>query len=154
MSMPTSLDGRDQEGTPSVEGVWKDAQSESRFASAERMRIVHTDLLGRDDETESSDHLVRDAFLNRASMLLMIGEKTGAILDGPQDRWAVQSQLDYWYTVLYRADKKPQRPRLVPFDEKAVPSLEDRSCPYRGLAAFDSSDHGPVFRPPEASEWS
>ena len=145
MSMPTSLDGRDQDGTPSVEGVWKDAQSESRFASAERMRIVHTDLLGRDDETESSDHLVRDAFLSRASMFLMIGEKTGAILDDPEDRWAAQSQLDYWYTVLYRASKQPQCPRLAPFDEKAVPSLEDRSCPYRGLAAFDSSDHDLYF---------
>src|SRR5271165_6984486 len=110
MSMPTSLDGRDQDDTLLAEEVWKVAQSESRFASAERMRIVHTDLLGRDDETETSAPLVRDAFLNRAWMFLMIGEQTGAILDDSEDRWAAQSQLDYWYNVLYRAGKKPQRP--------------------------------------------
>ena len=109
------------------------------------MRIVHTDLLRRDDETENSDHTLRDAFLKRASMFLIVGQQTGAILDDPEDRWAAQSQLDYWYNVLYRAGKQPQRPRLAPFDEKAVPSLEDRSCPYRGLAAFDSSEHDLYF---------
>ena len=111
-----------------------------RFPSLESMRIVHTDLLKRFRTDGASAELIAEveAFIRR-------GTATGALLDSDADRWAAQSQLDYWATKLYRPDYEPPDATLAEFDPQLAPELDDLLCPYVGLDAFHETDQSNFF---------
>ena len=114
----------------------KEAEGDGRFGSLERLRAVHSWLLDLYSDLET-DQVVQDVgFLDDQERFLKFGVATGAILDDKQDRRETQSLLDYWYTVLYRSDRRPQKPRLSQLVESLLPNLDDAECPYLGLDAF------------------
>jgi WD40 repeat protein len=112
------------------------AREEGRFASLAALRLVHSRLLAAQDEAEGQV----EPFAPGAEELLELGAATGAVLDESQDRWEAQGLLDYWYNAMYRAGRRPQRPRLARFDAEQLPSLAGVRSPYLGLAAFSEND--------------
>ncbi|HEY2971496.1 MAG TPA: tetratricopeptide repeat protein [Pyrinomonadaceae bacterium] len=73
------------------------------------------------------------------------GSATGAVLDSEDERRLVQSYLDYWVTVLYRAERTPADATLADFDAALAPHLDDSLCPYKGLNAFREDDREMFF---------
>jgi WD40 repeat protein len=117
------------------------AREDGRFASLAAFRLAHSRLLAAQDEARGGV----EPIARRAEELLDLGAATGAVLDENQDRWEAQGLLDYWYNALYRAGRRPRRPRLIPFDAKELPSLEGVRCPYLGLSAFSEDDSDLFF---------
>jgi ABC-type proline/glycine betaine transport system ATPase subunit len=72
---------------------------------------------------------------------LLRGRTTGALLDTEDERWAAQSLLDYWTSILYRQGEEPPDTTLVEFDPSLAPELPDSLCPYLGLEAFREENH-------------
>ena len=106
------------------------------FPSLAALRTTHSELLKR--ERESGD---APTFLDEVAEFVRRGQATGALLDADTDRWAVQSLLDYWTTVLYRAGREPPDEALAEFDHELAPKLNDALCPYLGLDAFQEANH-------------
>jgi WD40 repeat protein len=79
------------------------------------------------------------------NQLILRGRATGALLDREDDRWAAQSLLDYWSSLLYRAGLEPPEATLVEFDPDLAPDLADKLCPYLGLEAFREKDESLFF---------
>src|SRR5574341_1579194 len=103
-----------------------------RFPSLDSLRAAHTELLKdfrADGGTTEMIAKVED-FIRR-------GRATGALLNTDADRWAAQSQLDYWATQIYRPDYEPPDATLDEFDPQLAPELADALCPYVGLDAFN-----------------
>jgi len=74
----------------------------------------------------------------RAAILRYI-ERTaaaGTVLADESERWAAQSILDYWTTLLDRAGVKPPDGLLASFDPNQLPEIPDDKCPFVGLDAF------------------
>ena len=80
------------------------------------------------------------AFIDRA-------QATGAVLERHRDRWAAQSLIDYWATVLYRANDAGPPARLAPYDpsRRAVRPLTDADFPYRRLVPAGAGEGKPLF---------
>src|SRR5262245_59874866 len=112
------------------------AHDAARFPSLTSLRARHNELLKR--ERESSD---APSFLDEIAEFIRRGQATGALLDADADRWAVQSLLDYWTTVLYRAGREPPDAALAEFDHQLAPQLDEVLCPYLGLDAFQETNH-------------
>lgn len=111
-----------------------------RYNSLTSLKAAHTTLLktykdaaGEEAQLDEIDHFVRTA------------ANTGALLDSDSDRFAVQSLIDYWVTVLYRGKRNPPDATLIEFDPSLLPQLDDSLCPYRGLNAFQESDQDIFF---------
>ncbi len=112
------------------------AHDAAPFPSLAALRATHSELLKR--ERESSGVPI---FLDEVAEFIRRGQATGALLDADADRWAVQSLLDYWTTVLYRAGREPPDAALAEFDHELAPKLDDALCPYLGLDAFQEANH-------------
>lgn len=82
------------------------------------------------------DPSVRLGLLDEAEAFMARGKATGAILSEEEDRWAAQSMLDYWSTVLFREHRDAGDATLEDFDPSFSPELDDSQCPYVGLASF------------------
>ena len=69
------------------------------------------------------------------------------VLDEEEDRWAAQSILDYWLSILYSEDEDIEPPdgTLADFDATLAPELADEACPYLGLEAFLEKDKNLFF---------
>ncbi len=113
---------------------------DSRFPSLAALHAAHTALLKRYREVGRTPNMVADieAFIRQ-------GRATGALLDADADRWAAQTQLDYWTTQLYQPGYEPPDATLLDFDPELAPELDDALCPYRGLYPFDEKDQGVFF---------
>src|SRR5690242_621572 len=110
------------------------------FPSMASLRLAHADLLKRERANGAAP-----AFLDEVTNFIRRGRATGALLDIDGERWAAQSLLDYWATVLYRAGREPPSSTLDEFDLQLAPKLDDSRCPYRGLDAFRKADHAFFF---------
>ena len=111
---------------------------QQRFNSLTAVKAAHTTLLKnyKDNDEAQLDEI--DHFVRAAAA-------TGALLDCDNDRYAVQSLIDYWITILYRGKRTPPDATLVEFDPSLLPELDDSLCPYRGLNAFQEADRDIFF---------
>ncbi|OUC14738.1 MAG: hypothetical protein B0A82_10425 [Alkalinema sp. CACIAM 70d] len=80
----------------------------NRFPSIESLRTFHSNLLKRYKESENEPNI-----LIEVEQFLYKGRATGTILDEEDERWSVQSLLDYWSALLYRAGLEPPDATLV-----------------------------------------
>jgi len=108
----------------------------THFASLASLRAAHSELLKRHRESDEDPE-----FLIAVDNFVRQGRATGLILDADNDRWAAQSTLDYWSTLLYRANGNPPDATLADFNREFVPELASVVCPYPGLDAFQQNDH-------------
>ncbi len=111
-----------------------------RFPSLASLRVAHGELLKRHRERGSEPEVMTEI-----KQLIRRGRATGALLDREDDRWAAQSLLDYWSSLLYRAGLEPPEATLVEFDPDLAPDLADHLCPYLGLEAFREKDESLFF---------
>ena len=120
----------------------KDPLSEQelpRYQSLTDLKAAHSGLLKayKDDQSE--------ALLDEIERFVRSAAGTGAVLDNDNDRYGVQSLIDYWVTILYRGKRTPPDATLVEFDPALSPKLDDSLCPYRGLNAFQEDDKDLFF---------
>ena len=106
------------------------------FPSFASLRAAHSELLKEHRQTELTPKL-----LTEVKTFLLRGRTTGALLDTEDERWAAQSLLDYWTSILYRQGEEPPDTTLVEFDPSLAPELPDSLCPYLGLGAFREENH-------------
>jgi hypothetical protein len=111
--------------------------SSARFPSFSALRAAHGELLKRYREAPDKSAIFSDiqGFMTK-------GRKTGVLIDSDDDRLATQSLLDYWLSILLRADQAEIDTTLAEFDINLAPTLADSACPYRGLEAFKEPDAG------------
>ena len=96
------------------------------FPSLDALRTAHNALLKRYREEHNAPAVLDDieAFLNN-------GRDSGAYFDGASDRGNAQSMLDYWVTVLYRAqrDAPSRRARARRFRPVSCAGARSRQLP-------------------------
>jgi WD40 repeat protein/energy-coupling factor transporter ATP-binding protein EcfA2 len=107
------------------------------FASFSLLMDAHSQLLQREpDVNEKSTYLTEvQEFFDRA-------QATGAVLDNEDERRTAQSILNYWITVLYRANVgKPDNTTLALFNPRLILPMDDAQCPYPGVRAFREDEN-------------
>ncbi|MCS6849300.1 MAG: hypothetical protein RMN52_16480, partial [Anaerolineae bacterium] len=118
------------------------------YATLPELRAEHARLLAerpRQGEENAAE------FLRQVAEFVRRGAATGAYIDDEEDRRGVQSLLDFWANVLYRASGQPGAqvevpdPTLADFDFSLAPELPDEPCPYRGLDAFREANSAFFF---------
>ena len=77
------------------------------FPSFASLRVAHSELLQRDPKTDEGQ------YLNEVENFIRRAQATGALLSIEEERRASQTILNYWVTVLYRADRKPPHATLA-----------------------------------------
>jgi WD40 repeat protein/tetratricopeptide (TPR) repeat protein len=92
------------------------------------MRQEHNRLLKKHRQTGNSL-----GFVDEVKQFMDHGAATGTVLGTDNDRFAAQSLLDYWATILYRATGNSPGTTLAEFQPELEPELEDSACPYPGL---------------------
>ncbi|MCM1983903.1 nSTAND1 domain-containing NTPase [Lyngbya confervoides] len=112
---------------------------EVSFPSFSAMRIAHRALLQKFNRIAAHKPL-----FSEIKRFILQGRETGTFLDNDEDRLAAQGLLDYWNSVLLRANCASQDVSLAEFDIALAPLLADQDCPYRGLNAFGEGD-APFF---------
>ena len=118
---------------------------EDAFLSLGELREAHTSLLQRDleiletKETEGTGAR-NNEFLDQVEEFINRGRATGKILDEIDKRQEAQSLLNYWITVLYRAERTPPDAVLELYDPLLEPDLDPFNCPYKGLDPFKEED--------------
>lgn len=110
------------------------------FESLEQLRASHAELLKRHRKEGDSN-----LFESDVEEFIFRGRETGAFVDCPDDRVEGQHLLDYWATIMSRAEREPPDATLADFDANRLPSLPDELCPYVGLEAFTESSHHHFF---------
>jgi uncharacterized delta-60 repeat protein len=116
-----------------------------RFPSAESLRAAHSELLKRFRAQREKSDMIAPEMIAEVEAFIRRGKATGALLDTDTERWATQSQLDYWATQLYRPDYEPPDATLDEFDPQLAPELDDALCPYVGLNAFSEANRSIFF---------
>ncbi|MBW4694692.1 MAG: hypothetical protein KME27_23325 [Lyngbya sp. HA4199-MV5] len=111
-----------------------------RFPSLASLRVAHSELLKLHRERGNEPEV-----LVEIEQLIHKGQSTGALLDIEEDRWAAQSLLDYWSSLLYRAGQEPPDATLIDFDPSLAPDLNNDLCPYIGLEAFREKNQNLFF---------
>lgn len=102
------------------------------FASLSELRSAHNELLKRSkDEGES------DAVLDVAQTLIARGVATGVVIDTEDDRWAAQSLLDYWSTLLFRNKRPAPDATLADFDANTL--VQNAEAAYANLSDSEKS---------------
>src|SRR5262245_19962551 len=109
------------------------ADLEPPFPEISALRAAHSALLKRHHEAEGGP---TESALTDIARFLERGRATGALLDAEKDRWDAQGMLNYWTTVLYRAERPAPDATLAEYDPALAPELDDSLCPYRGLESF------------------
>ncbi|MDJ0591742.1 MAG: WD40 repeat domain-containing protein, partial [Pleurocapsa sp. MO_226.B13] len=118
------------------------ADSQDYYLSLASLREAHKQLLLDHRRSAFSAELVE-----KIIAFLIKGSATGMVLDEEEDRWAAQSILDYWLSILYSEDEDIEPPdgTLADFDATLAPELADEACPYLGLEAFLEKDKNLFF---------
>src|SRR5215472_3450561 len=112
-----------------------------RFPSLAAVKAAHRHLLERFSRRDrGGEGVPRDALLNDAEQFMQDGAATGQLVAEEPDRRAIQSILDYWTTVLFRADRNPADAIVADYDPSLSPTIADADCPYLGLDAFGEDD--------------
>jgi WD40 repeat protein len=112
-----------------------------RYPSLGAVKAAHRQLLERFSRRDrGGDSVPRDVLLDEAEQLMRDGAVTGKVVADEADRRAIQSILDYWTTVLYRADRNPADAIVAEYDPSLSPTIADADCPYLGLDAFGEAD--------------
>ncbi|MBD2078312.1 hypothetical protein H6F86_31380 [Phormidium sp. FACHB-592] len=91
-----------------------------RFPSLESLRTVHSNLLKLHRESKNEPNV-----LIEIEQFIRKGKATGAVLARENERWSVQSLLDYWSSLLYRAGIEPPDATLADSDLPLVPEPSD-----------------------------
>ena len=109
-----------------------EAESFPSFAS---LKTAHSELLESEPENANDTKYFDsvEQFFNKA-------RATGELLSDEEERRAAQSILNYWLTVLYRADRKPQYIILAQLKPDLRPNLKDAECPYPGPREFNEAE--------------
>jgi len=94
-----------------------------RFPSLTALRNAHSEMLTLHREKGNEPEIIA-----KIEQLINKGRATGALLDSEDDRWAAQSLLDYWNSLLYRAGQEPPDTTLVDFDPSLSPDLSEDYC--------------------------
>jgi NACHT domain len=94
--------------------VSKQTIDENRFSSLTLLRNAHSKMLTLHREKGNEPEIIA-----KIEQLINKGRATGALLDNEDDRWAAQSLLDYWNSLLYRAGYEPPDAILIE-ENKAV----------------------------------
>lgn len=105
------------------------------FPSFISLRVAHSELLQRDPE--SGDH---KEYITSVKDFIEQAQATGALLSDDEERRTSQSMLNYWVTVLYRANDKPPNATLAEYKPDLTLDITDASCPYPGVRAFREED--------------
>jgi WD40 repeat protein/tetratricopeptide (TPR) repeat protein len=100
------------------------------FATLEELKATHADLLRRRRTTDNAPE-----FFAEVQDFLRRGAATGVVLEGEGERFAAQSLLNYWVTVLGRAGCQVPDAELAEYDEARAPPLDDSANPYLDLAS-------------------
>jgi energy-coupling factor transporter ATP-binding protein EcfA2 len=112
-----------------------------RFPSLAAVKAAHRHLLERFSRRDrGGEGVPREALLDEAEQFMQDGAATGQLVADESDRRAIQSMLDYWTTVLFRADRNPADAIVADYDRSLSPTIADADCPYLGLDAFDEDD--------------
>jgi WD domain, G-beta repeat len=91
-----------------------------RFPSLTALRKAHSEMLKLHREKGTEPEIIA-----KIEQLVNKGQVTGTLLDSEDDRWAAQSLLDYWTSLLYRAGQEPPDTTLADFDPSLAPDLID-----------------------------
>jgi hypothetical protein len=89
-----------------------------RFPSLTAMRNAHSEMLKLHREKGTEPEIIA-----KIEQLINKGRATGAFLDSEDDRWAAQSLLDYWNSLLYRAGYETTDAILADLDSSLSPDL-------------------------------
>lgn len=111
----------------SVTSTWMD--DKPNFPSLLALQTAHADLNKRCRDGAT----VTDDVWQEVKIFIAKGKATGAQLADDNERYAAQSLLDYWATMLYRYKQESFDTTLFPFDESSVTELTDEDYPYRTL---------------------
>ena len=110
--------------------------AENAYCSFVTLMDAHNELLQR--QSKGPD---REDYLTTVQDFLKKAQATGAVLQNPEERYTAQSLLNYWTTVLYRADiAYSNEPTLAAFDPRITVEIEDQDCPYPGVRAFKEEE--------------
>jgi WD40 repeat protein len=112
------------------------ANAAPAFPSFIALRAEHSELLQREPNTEE----VKKTLLDDAEHFIAQVQATGVILSEDEERRASQNILNYWVSVLYRADNVARLVTLANYDPKLTTQITDVSCPYPGVRAFTEQD--------------
>jgi WD40 repeat protein len=103
-----------------------------RFVSFAALMEAHSELLQREPVFDESSN-----YLSGVKQFFDRAQATGAILDDYEERRTTQTILNYWVTVLYRAEAdKPQITTLADYDPTSTVEFDATHCPYPGVRAF------------------
>src|SRR5262245_44180521 len=105
-----------------------DAAAQGAFGSVVELRAVQA-RLGERRRREADD----PAFWTAVDDFVQRGSATGVLLDNEDERWTIQSLLDYWAAALERSGRPRRDSSLAEFDAGQAPELHDDACPYLGL---------------------
>ena len=109
--------------------------ADTAYCSFVALMDAHNELLQQQSKGDREDYLtaVQD-YLKKA-------QATGAVLQHPEERYTAQSLLNYWTTVLYRADiTYSDELTLASYDPLATVEMEDQDSPYPGVRAFKEEE--------------
>ena len=113
------------------------------YPSLDELMDVHSKLLNdsREIDLEDTDDLTTQSdewisFWDKIKNFIQRGVKTGTLLPENDDRWNVQTLLDYWATRLYEVGEKNTDSTLSQYDPTLAPDLPENPCPYLGLESF------------------
>src|ERR1700730_4716378 len=112
------------------------ANAAPAFPSFIALRAEHSELLQREPNTEE----VKKTLLDDAEHFIAQVQATGVILSEDEERRASQNILNYWVSVLYRADNVARLVTLANYDPTLTAQINDVSCPYPGVRAFTEQD--------------
>src|SRR3982751_5015076 len=111
------------------------------FGSLLELRAVQA-RLGERRRQEADDPSLGTSFWTAVDEFVQRGSATGVLLDNEDERWTIQSLLDYWAAALERTGRPRRDSSLAEFDADQAPELPDDACPYLGLNSFsESSSH-------------
>jgi hypothetical protein len=103
--------------------------SKPSFPSLLALQTAHADLNKRCRDGAT----VSEGVWQEVKVFITKGKATGAILADDNERYAAQSLLDYWATMLYRYKQESFDTTLFSFDESSVTELTDEDYPYKNL---------------------
>lgn len=107
------------------------------YSSFVLLMDAHSGLLQQEPTAEE-----REDYLTAVQNFLKRAQETGAVLENPEERYTAQSLLNYWITVLYRAEiVYSEETTLAPYDPFVSVEIEDERCPYPGVRPFEEDQH-------------
>jgi hypothetical protein len=115
-------------------------ENTERLPSLAGLQALHKDLLQARRQDGDNDEL-----FDHIEDLIRRGQPIGALLDSDEDRGTAQAILDYWSTILFKADRQPPDATLAEFDPALAPEIPDALCPYVGLDPFREAKRDVFF---------